>query len=93
MCVLLQCYLNRDISVAIANGINELEGQLGLAPGSELAVLINRAHIYSKVLWSEQTRAPQRPEIISVQGMKKYFNKVALCKTRPKVVILYFLRN
>lgn len=52
MCVLLQCHLNRD--VATGNGISELEGQLGLPPGSELTFLINRAHIYSKVLWSEQ---------------------------------------
>lgn len=89
--MLLQCYLSKDVSVATGNGINELEGHLGLAPDSELAVLINRAHIYSKILWSEQIRAPRRSGTFSVQSMKKYFNKVALCKTRPKVVDIFWI--
>jgi len=76
--------LNTDVSVATGNGVNELGGQLGLASGSELAVLINRAYIYSKVLWSEQTRAPPRPGTFSVQSMKNTSTKWLFAKQGSK---------
>lgn len=67
----IQWHLNRQVSITAGNEAEKHAGELGIASGSELTVLVSRAHIYSDVVWSEQMGGPPRLGASSVLCMKK----------------------